>query len=432
MQNLTIWLNRMVKVVVAVMITMNGTPVNAQQLTGLTLDQANQLAQINYPVIRQKDLIAQTADLNMENLNKRFLPQFSVSGQASYQSDVTKINVPIPGFKFEPLSKDQYKALADVDQLIYDGGMVRQMKIAQQLNEVVEEQKVEVELYKLKERINQIFLGMLFLDYQLQQAELVKKDLQTGVKPVEAGVKNGVVLRSNLNVLKAEVLKADQRSIELKALRKGLLQTLAVFINQPLDENIIIKKPVTPVTADSNIARPELKLFNYQSQQLEQQTKLIKAKNLPKSGLFVQGGYGRPGLNFLKNDFSFYYIGGLRVNWPLGGLYTRKKEKELVKISQKMVDIQKETFLLNTNTQLTQQQSEIDKLNRLIETDRAIIDLRAQVKDAARVQLENGVINANDFLREVNAEDLARQGLITHEIQLLQAQINYQTTLGKQ
>jgi len=432
MQNLTVWLNRIVKVFTAASALLSVTTIRAQQLTTLTLNQANQLAQNNYPVIKQRDLVKQTANLNVENLSKKYLPQFSFSGQASYQSDVTKIVVPIPGFKIEPPSKDQYKAVADVDQVIYDGGAIKQQKVAQQLNEVVEEQKVEVELYKLKDRINQIFLGIIFLDYQLEQAELIKKDLQTGMKPVEAQVNNGVALRSNLNVLKAEVLRADQRTIELKASRKGMLQTLAVFLNQPLDENIILEKPASPVIADTNIVRPELKLYNYQSQQLAQQNKLIQAKNLPKTSLFVQGGYARPALNFLKNEFAFYYIGGLRVNWPLGGLYTQKKEKELVKINQKIVDIQKETFLLNTNTQLTQQQSEVDKLNKLIETDQGIIDLRVQVKDAAKAQLENGVINANDFLREVNAEDQARQALITHEVQLLQAQINYQTTLGKQ
>jgi outer membrane protein TolC len=194
----------------------------------------------------------------------------------------------------------------------------------------------------------------------------------------------------------------------------------------------MLEKPASPSIADNAISRPELKLFNYQSQQLGQQVKLIQSKNLPKTSLFMQGGYGKPGLNFLKNDWSLYYIGGIRVNWPLAGLYTQKKEKELVKISQQIVDIQKETFLLNTNAQLTQQNSEIEKLNKLIESDKAIIDLRVEVKNAAKAQLENGVIAANDYLREVNAEDQARQVLITHQVQLLLAQINYQTTLGKQ
>jgi outer membrane protein TolC len=148
--------------------------------------------------------------------------------------------------------------------------------------------------------------------------------------------------------------------------------------------------------------------------------------------LFAQGGYGRPGLNQLKNGFDFYYIGGVRFNWSLGGLYTKKKEKELVEVNKKIVDIQKETFILNTNTQLKQQQSEIDKLQQLIASDNEIIVLRESVTNAAKAQLENGVITANDYLKEVNADDQARQSLITHGVQLLQAQINYQTISGKQ
>ena len=158
---------------------------------------------------------------------------------------------------------------------------------------------------------------------------------------------------------------------------------------------------------------------------------MITAKNLPKASLFAQGGYGRPALNLLKNEFDFYYIGGVRFNWQLGGLYTKKKEKEQVAINRKVVDIQKETFLLNTNSQLRQQLAEVEKFQQLVSSDNEIINLRKSVTDAAKAQLENGVITANDFLKEINAEDQARQLLITHQIQLLQAQINYQTISGK-
>ena len=184
--------------------------------------------------------------------------------------------------------------------------------------------------------------------------------------------------------------------------------------------------------SENEPGRPEIKLFADQNKLLDQQTKIIQAGNQPKASLFLQGGYGRPSLNLLKNQFDFYYIGGVRFNWSLSGLYTRKKENQLVAINKKGVDIQKEIFLLNTNTQLQQQQSEIDKLKQLIVSDDEIINLREQVKEAAKAQLENGVITANDYLREVNAEDQARQTLITHQIQLLQAQINYQTISGKQ
>ena len=425
MSRLTKWL----KIVTGFFLLHISIKLSAQETT-LTLEKAYTLAEQNYPLIKQRDLIKQTTQINIDNLSKGYLPQVLLSGQASYQSDVTKIDVSIPGFSFDPPSKDQYKAVADISQVVFDGGVIKQQKTSQQINGEVEEQKIEVELYKIKDRINQIYLSILFLDDQLKQVDLLKQDLQTGIKQVEAQVNNGVVLRSNLNVLKAQLLQTDQNAIEIKATRKGLVQTLGLFINQSLNENTELVRPASPVVADKNIARPELKLYKDLSNQLEQQNKLIRARNLPKTSLFLQGGYGKPGLNFLKNDFDFYYIGGVRINWSLAGLYTQKKEKELIKVNQRIVDVQRETFLLNTNTQLSQQESEIEKFNQLIETDQAIIDLRLQVKQAAKAQLENGVITANDYLRVVNAEDQSHQSLITHQIQLLQAQINYQTTLG--
>jgi outer membrane protein TolC len=360
------------------------------------------------------------------------LPQFSLSGQASYQSAVTEVDFPIPGFTINPHDKDQYKVLADINQLIYDGGVIKQQKNIQQLNNDVEEKKIDVELYKVKDRINQLFLGVLFLDEQLRQVDLIKADLNNGIKRVEAQVNNGVAFKSNLNLLQAELLKADQRTIELKSSRKGLVDVLSLFINQQLPEDLQLEKPFVTETIPDDIRRPELNLFSSQNKLLGSQAKLINARNLPKTSFFLQGGYGKPGLNLFKNDFDFFYITGLRFNWTLGGLYTQKREKKIIELNQKTVDIQKEVFLLNTTMQLKQQNAEIDKLKKLIATDKEIIDLRIKVKEAAKAQLENGVITANDYLREINAEDQARQGLITHQVQLLQAQINYQTISGKQ
>lgn len=398
----------------------------------LSLQKAYDLAQQHYPLVKQRELIRQTTGYTVDNLSKGFLPQVSLNGQATYQSEVTQVKIPVPGVTVDPLSKDQYKILADVNQLIYDGGVIKQQKAIQQLNEEAEQQKVEVELYKLKERINQLFLGVLFLDEQLKQVELVKTDLNNGIKRVQAQVDNGVAFRSNLNVLKAELLKAEQRAIELSASRKGFIDVLGLFINQTLPENTKLERPVaaSPVITAA-IQRPELKLYSAQEKLLGSQFKLIGSRNKPKASFFWQGGYGRPGLNFLKNEFAFFYTTGLRLNWSFGGLYTQKREKKIIELNQQTIQIQQEVFVFNTNTQLKQQHAEIDKLEKLIATDKDIIDLRIKVKDAAKAQLENGVITANDYLREINAEDQSRQSLITHQVQLLQAQISYQTISGK-
>jgi len=410
---------------------LTGGKLLAQDTPPLTLLSAYELAQKNYPVIKQKDLVRQTAQINISNLSKGYLPQLSLNAQATYQSDVTRVNVSLPGLTIDAPNKDQYKIVAEATQLIYDGGVIKQQKEFQQLNEAVGQQEVEVELYKLKDRINQLFLGVLYLDEQVKQANLIKQDLNTGIKTTEARVNNGVAFKSELNTLKAELLKVEQNVIQLRATRKGLLETLGIFLNQSLPESIQLESPLPEQSVTPDIQRPEVKLFSYRQNLVASQDKMIAAKNLPKTSLFVQGGYGRPGLNMLDNNFDFYYIGGVRLNWSLSGLYTSKKERQLVQVNKRMVDIQKDVFLLNTNASLKTQQSEIEKLKQLVSTDNEIIELRKSVKDASQAQLNNGVITVNDFLQQVNAEDQARQLLITHQLQLIQAKINYETLLGK-
>ncbi|WP_347158806.1 TolC family protein [Pontibacter chitinilyticus] len=426
---LTNWLNKKVRLLLLVLLSTRLA--QAQQPETLTLAQAQELAQQNYPVTRQRNLVQLTEKYTLENLNKGYLPQLSLNGQATYQSGVTNLDIPIPGVEGPQLSKDQYKVTADVSQVLYDGGVICQQKKVQQLRTAVETQQVEVELHQLRERINQLYLGVLLLDEQLKQVQLVAQDLQTGIRKVEAQVNNGVSFRSNLYLLQAELLKNNQRLTELQASRHAALQTLGLFLNQDIGDAVVLAVPeVQETPAPTEIQRPELKLYSNQQTLLEQQKKLLLARNLPKTSLFGQTGYGRPGLNFLKNDFDWWYLGGVRLNWSLGSFYTFHNDKRLLDVSEQMTEVQRQTFLLNTNAQLTQQQAEITKLQQLIASDKEIVVLREKVKTAANAQLENGVITPNDFVREVYAEDQARQALLLHQLQLLQAQLTYQTTLG--
>lgn len=408
-------------------------PAAAQDGSAFTLEQAYQLAEQHYPLIRQRDLVKKTSGLSIGNIGKGFLPQLSVNGQATYQSDVTSVPVKIPGINIDEPGKDQYKLTAELSQILYDGGNIATQKKMQEVNALVEDQKVSVDMYKVKDRINTLFLGVLLLDEQLKQTALLQKDIQLGIHKVSAQVRNGTALRSNQQVLEAELLKNEQRKIELAANRKGLLDVLSLFIGQELPESTVLVQPAagTGLLTES-IKRPELKLFSYQDSLFKVQEKMVSVKNRPRASAFIQGGYGRPGLNMLVNDFDFFYIGGLRLAWNLGGLYTSRKEKQILAINQQMIDVQRDVFLFNTNTQLKQQEAELSKLQQLIGTDQAIIDLREKVKTASNAQLENGVITASDFLREVNAEDQARLLLINHKLQLLQAQINYRTISGNQ
>lgn len=404
---------------------------NAQELNSITLEDCYRLARENYPLIKQKDLMTLSSAYSVSNANKAYLPQLTINGQASYQSDVTSIDIKIPGFPtIEPPSKDQYKIYAELNQVLYDGGAIRNQKKLIQLSNETENQKTEVELYKIKDRINQMYFGVLLIDEQLKQLTLVKSDLNENIKKTNSAIINGTAYQSNLNLLKAELLKSDQRTLEFKSTRKSFIVMLSQFIGKEIPESTFFSKPQVIESVATGIKRPELNLFILQQSLIDQQLKLSGTRNLPKASLFIQGGYGKPALNVLKNEFDSYYIGGVRLNWNLSNFYTSKNDHSIRDLNKQLVDNQKDIFLFNTKLSVAQQSEETNKLAQLIKLDEEIVALKSKVTVASKAQLENGIITTSDYLRDFNAEDQAKSNLILHQIQLLQAQINLKTTTG--
>ena len=401
--------------------------INAQET--ITLEQCYQWSRENYPLIKKQELIKKAEQYTTENALKGWLPQVNITAQATYQNDVTQFPVKLPNMNVEPLSKDQYKVFADVSQTIYDGGNIRNQKNLAKIQSEVQTIQTEVELDKLKERINQLYFGILQTNKQWTQLQFTKLDIKEGIKKAEAQLKNGVIFRSNLDVLKAELVKIEQKEIELQAIKQNFVQMLSYFIKKNIDENTQLETP-EKILLTKNNNRSELKLFDAQKQLLETQRKIINTKNTPKLGAFFQGGYGKPGFNMLKNEFDIFYIGGIRLNIPISGFYTQKNDLALLENQSQDIEIQRENFLFNQNFIEIQQRNDLEKIQNLIDKDNELIELRKNIKTASLAQLENGVINTNDYLREVTAEEQAILTKITHEIQYLLTQYNLKAQLN--
>lgn len=398
-----------------------------------TLQEIEALSVKNYPLVKQAALLSQSAQLNIENIKKALYPQVSINGQATYQSDVTSISLPIAGFKANPLSKDQYKATAELQQTIYDGGMNKQMRAVATASSQLELIKNEVDIYKLKERITQIYCTVLYTNELISQMNLIQKDLNNALQKLEALYKNGLVYNNNVLQIKAQILKNNQKIEEAIAAKRIVLDALELLANISIPNNAVFELPNTASinSTDTVLSRPELLLFDAQNATIEKQLGLLNAKTNPKLGAFVQTGYGKPGLNMLQNEFDWFSIGGLKLQWSLGGYYTAKKEKVILQNQSALVKNEKDTYTLNNLVQLKQQVNEIKKLESLIETDKQIIALRDQIKTTSLVQLNNGVITANDYLKEINEYDLASQMMVQHQTQLIQSKLQYQLIKGK-
>lgn len=417
-------------ILIPLMVLLGGMGLQAQTI--LRIDSCMQWARDNYPLVRQQQLIERSRDLSVENASKGQLPQLSVGGQASYQSEVTRLGINLPGFTPPELSKDQYRLYAEVNQPLTDLQTINRQKELLRSTGEVEKQKLEVELYKLKERVTQLFFGILLMREQEKQVELMMADITAGLDKTQVAVDNGTATRTNIYLLEAELVKAKQRRKEMAATRESYEEMLSLFTGKQFSGSVILEKPVllTENTESTEMRRPEIKLYELQQTNLGLQEKILKAKNWPRFSLFLQGGIGRPALNMLSNELDPYYIGGLRLGWNIGQLYTQKADRQLIHLQQQTVVLQKETFLLNTKLSLSQQDGEIRKFQSLINGDQELISLREKIKKTSQLQLENGIITANDYITYVNAEDQARQGLLLHEVQLLMVRFGRELVKG--
>ena len=397
----------------------------AQQV--LTLEDCYRLARDHYPTVQKLDLIAKSEDYTLANANKAYLPQISITGQATCQSETIDFSesigrLPLP-ITLPEVSKDQYKVVGEVSQLLYNGGATRTQKQLIKAQSAVQTQAVETQLYALKQRVSNLYFGVLLIEAQLTQNQLNIETLQSQLEKATVALKYGTTLASQVAELKAEIVRLSMQRTEYEATKTLYLQMLSTFIGQPLSTNTILERPKSRRIGKGN-QRPELKGFDLQQAVLEAQERQLSSEYLPKIGLFAQGAYGRPTLNIIKNEFDFYYIAGVRLQWHLSPLYSLSNRKQLLRLQGESLLADRQAFMMSTELDLTQQQTQISKLQRLMEQDQESVALRHQVAQAAQVQLDNGVITTHEYLQKVNAEHLAQQTLLLHEIQLLQAQEN--------
>ncbi|MFA5848425.1 MAG: TolC family protein [Bacteroidales bacterium] len=385
-----------------------------------TLDYCQTKAKDNYPMIVQYGFIESSREFRIDNANKNYLPQISLSAKASYQSDVTEIPFTLPGATIKSMSKDQYSAVLQLDQTIWDGGTTMSQKEGIKAQAALGKSKLDVDIYALKERINQLFFGIVLLNEQLLQTEILKRDLERSYRQVSAYMQNGMANQSDIDAVKVEQLNTLQRETEILSNKEAFISMLSAMIGEQINSDATFEKPATSVYSKKN-KRPELELFKAQSMFYDSQASFVTAKNRIKAGAFIQAGYGRPGLNMLKAEFSPFYIAGLKIAWNFGGLYTRKNELRLIDISKKTTDSQREVFLYNANLKSTQQDVAINKIKRLMERDDELITLRENIKKAAEAKLENGTISVSELLREINLLDIARTNRAKHDIELMMA-----------
>lgn len=400
-------------------------PILAQAQT-VTLDECQRLAQENYPLIKQYDLIRQTTDYSVSNISKGWLPQISATAQATYQSDVMTLPAPLQtmlgqqGFDVKGLRKDQYRVGIDINQTVYDGGLISGQKSVARLEGEVQTAQTTTNLYAIRQRVNDLYFGILLLEEKIRLNKDLQTLLQSNLDKLHSMLSNGIAMQSDVNTVMAEKLKAEQQATELASSRKSLLDMLAVFIGKSIT-NLTIPQDVMVQTMENN--RPELRLFDTQIELANAQERLLNARLLPKLSVFAQGYYGYPGYDMFdamfNRDWKLNGMIGVRLSWNIGALYTRKNDRAKLNTHRGLMESARETFLFNNHLTEIQQSDGIAKYRQMIKDDQEIVALRSDVRRSAESRLEHGIIDTNNLLQEITRENQSRIDLSTHTILML-------------
>lgn len=406
-------------------------PVVHSQENAYSLTQCYQLALANHPLSAQNALFEKSSQIQLKIYDKNNLPQFSLNGQVTYQSAVTELPIKIPSVTIPEIHKDQFKVTLDANQVIYGGGAVDNQKMVEKSNLEINKQGTEAELYRMRERINQIYFGILLTNYTIEVLQLNKDELNDRLHKIESGVRNGTVLPFNTAIIQAEILKVEQKQVETNSLKASLLATLGVLTGTSFPISSTFAEPSFNIELiQYRNTRPEYKLFSLQQEKVIALKSLTGTRNNPRVFAFADAGYGRPGLNMFKENADLFYMVGAKATWNFWNWHQTRQEILLYDINNQVIENQKKAFDQNTKASLQQYIADISKTEELLKTDDKIVSLRIEITAAASSQLENGVITATEYLTEYNAEIQSRLLKNLHRIQLLQAKAGYLAATG--
>lgn len=401
---------------------------------GQTLEECQRAAEANYPLIEKMDLIRQTTALTVQNIQKGWLPQVSLTAQATLQSDVTAFPRQMQdvyrqmGIDMKGLKKDQYRIGIDVQQTVYDGGATRNKKEVARQQGLVEEAQNDVGIYNIRRRVNEMYFALLMTDEQIQLNRDLQQLLDSSEKKLETMYRNGTAAECDYLSMKAERLNAAQQQNSLQAQRQTIARMLAIFCGIDIT-NPVKPKPVSNTEGNN---RPELRLIDSQIKLADAQEKAIDSALMPRLNVFAQGFYGYPGLNIfedmMRRQWTLNGMVGARLTWNIGALYTRKNDKARLQLMRQTAENSRDVFLFNSNIEQIQQEDNIMRYRRMIEEDNQIIQLRSKVRKAAESKLKHGIIDMGDLLREINEENAARLQQSMHEIEMLKEMYNRKLT----
>lgn len=397
--------------------------VKAEEGDQLELQALMASAERHHPSLAKRPLLEKSGKLQRSRLNRGYLPRLSLGGRATWQSAVTEVDVPVPGITIDPPPRDQYQATLDLNQTIWDGGVISDQKklVAASMN--VEQERVSLEWYHVRERILELYFAGIVQQELKQQGETLADYVGTLIEKTELLVEQGLAIERDVLLLKARQLEARKASVDARENLNGVRKSLQELTGQPVSESSIFASPKQTCSASaqkrpeaSEIKRPELNVLRAEEQLLDVREKAARAGDRPKLGAFATAGYGRPGLNMLSDEFDFYFIGGVQLTVPLTYLYTGSHQNgdQQVALQRSLLARERDSVMLRVKVEHDAQSTALGRLDEILALDEQLLKVRESARKQTEVQIELGTATTSDLISDLTQEDQAKSQRAVH------------------
>jgi len=401
----------------------------------LTLEQCIQFALKKNPEIQMQRADQEAAQHKVRELNAKLLPKFDVSTSYRHQSMVpeidmgSKMSLPIP-ITIDPVqigAFDHYEAKVAFSQPLYTGSRLRNaVRISQAQGEAAMAQSLQTESNVIL-KVKSAYMNLLRAQKVLAIAETAREQMSVHLRDVDNFVLQGFARKNEL--LKAQV-KLSETELAVVQAKNAVLLTLAVLENvtgfdfeddlqvETLEIGDIEVPDLQESIAKATSQRSELQVIHHNLEAAKRGISIAKGERYPSVAAFGSFAYGKPGLDYIKNEWMDYWIVGVGAEWNLWNWGETRSKIQQAHLTTSKLENLKEQLQSAIELEVTQVCLKIREAANRIDVTRQLVDQAQETFRVTENSYKQGQVSNTEYLD-------AQMDFTRARIECAQAEIDY-------
>lgn len=385
---------------------------------------------VNY---KNQVLEEKSAQIRKKNAEMRKL--FSINSNLSFLFKSEKMKIEFPGATMYAGSKNNYDISLSLQQPIFSGDVLSNLSNMEEINLAIEKNKTLLKKIEIVFKIKSSYFNYFLLQNKKESLNYLIKDLNLHYRKIKNLYKEELVKKTDL--LETE-RKIEELYINLEDLNSMIINEKITFnklcktdineIDKNYNENI---KDYELAFTEFKKSHPILKTIDEKIILLSYKGKIIKGEYLPQITGFAEIHYGKPGIDFFRNEWGTYFQAGVNVNLKIFNWNKQKRDLNIIKYSNQKIMNEKEDFILEGEKLLKQLYATKKSIENKINILNKLIKISNEDTELKKGLYEEQQISNIDYLESITKKEryISMKNELKTLYELIKLSIN--KTIGK-